>query len=144
MAAYSAADIIGRTLTAKKTINVYKFPVDDSELLGQIHPGQTVGVVYSYLDAAPGANRSSLFWMFAPDPLGGNYFYTRHQEGDYDVSALKQQGVLTTQEKAKAAAEKAKYENMAWYEKALKQFLPYALGAVVVVSLVPQLFKKTR
>lgn len=124
---YNAGDVINKTLIALKPVPVYSFPGDHELPMGYIEPGTPVGVVYSYLDASPGQDRTTLWWQFGPATNYSKYFYAPHREGLYDVSALREQGVITTKEKAEAAAE----ANLPWYERLIKRY-----GIWVVVSVL--------
>lgn len=125
---YSASDIIGKTLIAKTKVNIYRNPTDNSELLGYVNAGQPVGVVYSYLEPSAIQNRSGFYWAFNQN---GIYYYSKQDPGLYDVSALKQQGVLTTSEKVAAELEAAKQAALPWYENLIRKY-----GIWVVITII--------
>jgi hypothetical protein len=91
MPAFNAADIIGKTLIAKRQINVLSSP--DGPPLAVVLPGNSVGVVDTYIGGTAGR---PLYWAF----IGQNNrpYYVLHSPGNFDVSALRAQGVLTTKE----------------------------------------------
>ena len=96
---YSAADIIGKTLFAKGyKVNLRRGASSDSEIVGQTQPGEAVGVVYSYIMQPDG-----LWWQI--DRPAGAAVWARHNKDAFDIEALKQQGVQTTEEKIKEAKE---------------------------------------
>jgi hypothetical protein len=101
MATFSANEIIGKTLIAKRPIDLYRAANDSAQIIYTVEPGQTVGKVYSYL--APGAQRSVLYWAFYDET--GRPYYSKHKTGNYDISSLSEQGALTVQEQAEQAAE---------------------------------------
>lgn len=102
MATYSAEQIIDKTLIAKKPIKLVRYASDDAPVIYTVQPGQTVGIVYSYL--LPGENRSSLYWSF--NDADGRAYYAKHGVGLFDVKALKDSGALTVQEQTEAEEEK--------------------------------------
>lgn len=95
---YSAADIIGKTLYAASQVPIVRLPFDDQIPLRFVDRGQIVGVVWTYFEPKPG--RSTLYWGFK-DPYG-NEFYAPHRSEYYDTQKLRDQGVLTTEEKEAA------------------------------------------
>lgn len=96
MPTFSAADIVGKTLIAKETVPVYSLPnaAVASNLIGSIAPGESVGVVYSWIGGNEG---KPLYWQF--ESTAGGFYYVMHKAGRFDVRALKDQGALTTAEK---------------------------------------------
>lgn len=129
---YSAVDIVGKTLIASKKVPVYKFPSNKETPYGYVDIGQPVGVVYSWVDADPSLNRTGLWWSFAKDTGATSFYWTPHIPGNFSVDALKQQGVLTEEEKAKAEEEK----NKAWWEKLTDKILPVIVTVVIGAAVI--------
>lgn len=98
MPTYSVADIKDKYLYAQIRVPIYGRPNDESTFLRYVEPGQVVGLVYSWLDPIPG-QRENYWWQFKQD---GQWFYAEHKKGYYSMEKLRQQGVLTEQEKAEA------------------------------------------
>lgn len=92
---YSINDVVGLTLVARKEIPIKRAAFDQAEVVNSIPAGQNVGIVYSYL--TPRAGRSKIYWMFYDQ--AGVAYYTAHEVGFYDLEALREQGLLTIQEK---------------------------------------------
>ena len=131
MATYSVDQIIDKTLIAKKPIKVYRRAYDDAEVVQIIQPGQTVGVVYSYL--LPGEGRSSFMWTF--DDANGKPYYTKHDVGLYDVKALRDAGAITVAEETALAAE----ANMSTADKIFRYLKYVAIlgaGTFIVIALI--------
>jgi len=135
---FNADDIINKSLVARSKVPVYRYPFDGAEQLGWVNPGQSVGVVYAWLGADPSNNRAGLWWMFAPVSGGGAYYYAPHKEGLYDVSALRQQGIISTQEKTDMEREKERLANQPWYTSMLRTALPW----IAVIGLGIAVIKK--
>ena len=96
---YSAADIIGKTLFAKGySVNLRSGASTEAPIVAKTQPGEAVGVVYSYLEQPDG-----LWWMIQRP--AGSAVWARHNPGAFDLEAIKQQGVKTTEEKIKQAEE---------------------------------------
>lgn len=135
---YNAGDIVGKTLVAKVPVKTYGYPGDNSTPGAAIPAGQTIGVVYSYLDADPSQGRTGIWWMFQ---TGNGYFYVPHQTGAFDVKVLTDQGVLTTDEKTQAELD----ANKPWYQHILDSigsYVPWIIGAIVVTGLVREVIRK--
>lgn len=126
MSSYSAADIIGKTLIAKKTVNVLRIPSDSAKAVFVVKPSQAVGNVYSYLSTNP--ERKSLYWMFLDSSK--RPYYVSHEIGKFDLSSLQEQGVLTTEEKTKEEKDK----NLTFGEKALQTFKKVAIYGLVAFA----------
>ena len=94
MPTFNAADIIGKTLIAKRQTNILRLPSSNAIPVFQANAGETIGVVNSYL--LPNNERNNIFWMFE-DNVGRPY-YVEHQQNKFDVKTLQQQGVLTLEE----------------------------------------------
>ncbi len=131
---YGADQIVNKTLVAKRQVPVYRFPADNQKSFGSVATGQPVGVVYAWIAPNPAENRSGLWWQFY-DATNKTY-YAPHNENWYSIDALKQQGVLSTQEIIDAEKEKEDLENLPWYERLLKKYGVWVLGAVVVSAAV--------
>lgn len=101
---FRADQIIGKSLTAKKAVSIYRTPDDSAAPVYTVNPGESVGIVTSYLN--PGAGRSVLYWVFRDQT--GRYYYTRHAQGRYDIASLQTQGAQTTAQQLEAEAEKNK------------------------------------
>jgi len=95
MPTFNAADIIGKTLIAKKTTNILRLPTDNAIAVYKANAGETIGVVNSYL--LPNNQRNNIFWMF--EDSNGKPYYVEHQQNQFDVKTLQSQGVLTLEEK---------------------------------------------
>lgn len=106
---YSAADIIGKDLYAKRAVPIKRTAYDDAPSPYDVSAGSLVGTVYSYLE--PTAGRSTLYWMFY-DSAGVPY-YVAHQKGLFDENRLRQQGVLTEKEKQELANQEGTPQ---WYK----------------------------
>jgi hypothetical protein len=100
MANYNAADIIDKTLVAKKTTNIVRIANDKAPTVYQVQPGSTIGTVYSYL--LPNANRDGLYWQFYDQD--NKPYYVKHKIGQFDISTIKSEGALTLEEKEEKAA----------------------------------------
>jgi hypothetical protein len=105
MPTFSADQIVGKSLIAKKTLVVYDLPfyMQGAKKIAEIKPGQTAGVVFSYVGGTPG---KPLNWEFKGN--AGKMYYIPHVSGYFDVSTLRDQGVQTTQEVQQKAAEENK------------------------------------
>ena len=139
---YNANDIVDKTLIALKRLPVYTdVPRSGSipKAAGYTTPNQPIGVVYSYINADPIQNRGTLWWMFWPGQnYGGNYFYIPHNVGDFDVSSLKQQGVLTLEEQRELEEQK----NKEWYEKIVDRIIPVGVAVILGGAVIKGLLSR--
>jgi hypothetical protein len=112
MPTFSADQIIGKSLVAIKRVPIFDLPAYDTKAtrIGIIEPGQTVGVVYSYVGGTPG---KFLNWQFYDQ--NKKAYYAPQAPGYYDVKALQDQGTLTTKE----LEEKKEEENKSPFDKIL-------------------------
>lgn len=101
MATFNAADIIGKTLVAKSQVPLYRLPNDGAEVVYNVSPGQSLGIVESFL--LPGTNRTNLYWQFKDQ--NNKFYYSEHKQGIYDVKELANQGALTLEQQQAAAIE---------------------------------------
>ena len=101
MPTFNAADIIGKTLVAKSQVPLLRLPNDDAPTVYTVSPGQSLGIVQSYL--LPGTNRTNLYWQFKDQ--NNNFYYSEHLLGRYDIQELQDQGALTLQQQQAAATE---------------------------------------
>lgn len=137
MPTYSADQIVGKTLIAKKNVSIYREPSKSAKVIYVAKPGITVGTVYSWVNGQGG-----LWWQYIDQ--NGVAYYTFHEPGMYDVAALNAQGTtsLETQQEQQAAA-----DNPVNYY--LNKFLKPALfifGGYYVIRAVIDLdsYSKTR
>lgn len=136
MALYSADQIIGKTLIAKVEIPIKRNALDSAPSVFTVRPGQSVGIVDSWLNVAPG--RSTLYWTF--NDQYGRPYYAPHKPGYYDISSLAQQGTLTV--KQEQEAEQKKNETLSdILQKNFRLLLIVAAVAVVAKTALPELIK---
>lgn len=86
MPTFTADQIVGKTLIARKNIALKREPRKSAETVYVARPGITVGVVYSWVTADGG-----LWWMYYDEK--GKTYYTYHEPGAYDIKSLTAQGV---------------------------------------------------
>jgi hypothetical protein len=101
MPTFNAGDIIGKTLVAKTNVPLYRLPNDNAEVVFNVTPGQSLGIVQSFL--LPGPDRTNLYWQFKDQ--NNRFYYSEHKQGIYDVKELANQGALTLQQQQAAAIE---------------------------------------
>lgn len=110
---YNVNDLIGKSLIAKKNIDIYNLPLDkdpNKKKLWSVKPGEFVGVIDTYFN--PKENRKSTWWGFFKIENGKKkFYYAEHGIGLYNVKALHDQGVLTIEEKIELEKEKNKTFN---------------------------------
>ena len=120
----SRDQIVGKTLIAKKRIPLYPSAKEDkNRIIAIVEPGKPVGVVYSWVDGERG---KPLFWMFYAKV--GNIekaYYAKHDENGFNLPALKEQGVKTTQEEIQEEENKDKPTS----EKIFEYIKKYAMWA---------------
>ena len=135
---YDVSDIIGKTLFAKQTVAVYRGDqVPNGKPFAYVKPNAPVGVVYSYL--SPGSTgRVNVWWQYYDDVNGA--YYSEMTVGRYSVEAIRQQGVLSTQEKIEA--EQIKNQTLPEFFKANFMKIVYFAGLVIVAKNVLPLLKK--
>lgn len=86
MPTFSANDIVGKTLIARKSIPLKRLPQKSASTIYTAKPGITVGVVYSWVEGDGG-----LWWMYYDQ--NGRTYYTFHEPGAYDIKSITAQGV---------------------------------------------------
>lgn len=91
MATYNANEIIGKTLFAKKKINVLDNHADNSKILYSVNTGNSLGPVYSWI-----MTNGALWWQLEAN---NNSAFVKHEIGAFDVKALEDQGAQTTLDK---------------------------------------------
>jgi len=104
---FNANEIIGKTLIAKTSVNVRSGGSTDYPILYVAHPGDSLGVVFSWQ-----MKLNDLWWMLETS-TPGKYNFVQHAVGRFDPQSLKDQGAVTTKDKTEAAAEKDK----TWQDK---------------------------
>jgi hypothetical protein len=138
MPTFNADQIIDKTLIAKVNIPIYRYAEDGAPVVYNVNAGSSVGVVYSYL--MPSSKRTNLFWMFKDQD--GRFYYTEHKAGIYDISALQQQGALTSaqllqqQQQAAAAAADANLPLTDKIFRLVKNIAFIGAGALLINTLI--------
>jgi len=136
MPTFNAAQVIGKTLIANKKIAIWKEPKKPSKdikgtVWGNVYvnDGEPIGVVYSYVG---GTGVDPLFWVFQTPGKNigqlGAFYYVEHKEGNFDITSLREQGVLTTQE----IREKEEEENKSTTDKILDTFKKF--GTYILIG----------
>lgn len=141
---YDVGQIVDKTLIAKSKLPVYtgKPAAYGLKPVAYIESGNPAGQVYSWVIDSDG----SVLWMFdakysnIPSNTYGSYFI-KHDKNAFDISALKQQGVLNLIEQAAANEE----DNTPWYEKLGKNVKGLAITALLIwgsVEVIKTVSKK--
>ncbi len=130
MPVYSAADIVGHTLTAAKQVTAYQNPVDNSPAVGQFTAGQVLGVVAGYVEAKPAEGRNYLYWLFN-DAYGNPEFWVRHTADNFHYGDFADQGLTDLATKI----EQEQLAALPWYERLIKQYGPALLVTAVVIGV---------
>lgn len=91
MPTFSAADIVGKTLIAKTKVAIKRQPSKAAPTVFTVSPGETVGVVYSWVNAD-----GELWWMYYDN--NKNPYYTQHGTGIYDIKSLNAQGTISLEQ----------------------------------------------
>ena len=126
---YNANDVIGKTLIANIPVNVYA-EATNVNLLYTVRPGNTVGVVYSWV------NKSGvIWWQLEP----GNKFVS-HSIGKFNLQVLEDQGLLTTEEKEQVKEE----ENKSWFQKFLEGTSKKILTGAALITVGYIIYKQVR
>ena len=131
MSSYNVTQIIGKTLIAKKSVPLKRIASDSAPTVFTVNPGDTVGVVDSYL--MPGNDRSNIYWSFYDDQ--NKIYYAPHDVGRFDVKELQNQGALTLEQQQQQQAE----ANMSTTDKVfrlIKNIAFLAAGAYIVKTLI--------
>lgn len=134
---YSAAQVIDKTLIARTRVPVYNRVPDNTRAqtaqeIGHAVTGSPVGRVFSYIEADPTRGRLNLWWIFWPVSNYDSYYYAEHKAGYYDVSALRQQGAISVKEEF----EKQQNQNLPWYEKMIKEYGIWVVGAILGAAAI--------
>lgn len=118
MPTYTADQIVGKTLIAKKNVALKREPRKSAETVFVVKPGITIGVVYSWVNADGG-----IWWMYYDQ--NGKTYYTYHEPGAYDIKSLTAQGVESLEE---VQEDKEKTENpIGYYVTKLLKPVTYAV-----------------
>jgi hypothetical protein len=135
MPTYSADQIIGKVLIAKKPVPVYDLPPYESSAkqIAVVKPGQTVGTVYSYVGNKPG---KFLCWQFYDK--NNKAYYAAHVSGYYDIQSLKDQGALTTKEETelKADENKGTLEKLLGGAKNVGKYILIGGAALIALNII--------
>lgn len=84
---FSSADVIGKTLIAKRRIAAKSAPSDYAPIVRYFEVGEPIGVVQSYL--APKLGRTKLHWEFYGP--GTSSYFVAHYDDAFDLSHLQNQ-----------------------------------------------------
>lgn len=136
---YSVSDIVGKTLIANTRVPYYASANDSAAPLGYVNAGYPVGVVYSWLDPNPAYNRVGLWWIFQKN---GSFIYAPQRIGLYNIGALNQQGVISTEEKIKQEQEAARIASMGVVEQYIYKYGKYILFTAIAIGLGAAVIKK--
>jgi len=141
---YNIGDLIDKTLYASNDIDIYtNKPVKYGlQPVGKVHAGNPVGVLYSWVTDDDG---TILFQFMGANSNYANTlgsYFTKYDATDYDVEALKQQGILSIDEQLAAEAEEKRKANLTLADRA-EEILKYGILAFVGVALVKAFLNKT-
>lgn len=129
MAAYDVTQLVGKTMKATGNVPLYRVPLDSAPSVFTVKPGQSIGVVYSYL--LPKEGRTALYLMFYDS---ANKPYYMRWGAPVDTGFLKDQGVKSDEQ---LQAEKTD-ANKSFGDKALDavKYLAIAAGIAYLTKAV--------
>lgn len=134
MPTFSADQIVSKTLIAKKPVPVYDLPFYDklAKQIAVIKPGNTIGVVFSWVGGTPG---KPLNWEFKGN--AGKMYYVAHVPGYFSVTSLREQGVQTTSEiqQEQKKSEQTTGDKLTEYFKKSGNVILYGGLAIVALSV---------
>jgi hypothetical protein len=134
MATFDATDIIGKTLQARTSVEIKRLPEDAAPVVYTVKPGDSVGVVESYINPKPGRN-VGLYWQFND---GSRSYYAEHRVGRYNVQNLQTQGAVSLEDQQKAEQE----ANLSLYDRIGRWISYIGAGLAAFVLIRDQLNKK--
>ncbi len=132
-ATFNAADIVGKTLYSKTSVQLKRLPEDSSAVIYTVPAGSVVGVVESYILPKVGRNEN-IYWQFSD---GSRAFYAEHQIGRFDTKTVQIQGAVSLEDQK--AAEEAASESLT--DKIGKYVSYIAAGFGLFILLRDQLKK---
>lgn len=124
--------VIGKSLFAKRVINIRSHPSESATIIKKVNPGEFVGVLYSWLN--PKQGRPDMWFMFYDE--NNKPYYTVSGEGLYDIRTLREQGTKTTEELVKE--KELQDESFSVY---VKKILPKILIGFAIVMVIGYLIK---
>lgn len=101
MALYSVTQIIGKSLYAKKDVQLKRSAFDATASVYTVKKGSLIGVVQTYV--LPREGRKNLYWEFQNSY--GVTLYCEHKEGNFSLTKLLEQGVISVKEEIEAKKE---------------------------------------
>lgn len=126
MPTFSAADIVGKTLIAKKPVALKRLPQKTATTVYTVPAGQTVGVVYSWVQAD-----GALWWMFYDQ--NQKTYYAIHEPGLYDIGALNAQGTVSLEQ---VQEDQAKHDNpISYFGDKLLKYVTWGVGLYLGAQL---------
>lgn len=132
---FDAGDLIGLTLRATDRVSMYRSAYDSAAPVGYFSPGQTIGVIDTYIEPNLSIGRGSFYWGFLDS--NRSPYYVRH--GSYfDTAYLRAQGARTVEEKQREEELKGK----PWYEQLIIQYGPWILGAGLAMAAIRGYFSR--
>jgi hypothetical protein len=134
MALIQPESVVGKTLIAKRTIQLTRLPDDSAPAIFTVAAGNPVGIVEGFILPKAGRN-ANLYWQFMDNT--NRPYYAKHDIGLYDITGLQVQGVKTL-EQQQAEIEKA---NETVPEK-IQNFLIWSGAAIAGFILLRDYLKK--
>jgi hypothetical protein len=128
-ATYTANQLIGKTVVAKKETKLYSNPKGAGTVLGTVKTGQPFGIVYSYLRPEQTDGRT---WLMFDN--GKTSFFVPNEA--VASTGLKEQGTKTvTQEVKEEEAKKEREEDpLSYYIKKFGVPAILIIGAIVILN----------
>lgn len=128
----SADQIVGKTLYAKKNINVRQYPTTTAKIYYTTKPGEMIGVVIGYHQDTAGG----LWWLIRYQTYLTGYVF--HGVGFFDWQKLREQGVQTSSEEVREEEKQKENESKTTGEEILstiQKIILYSLGAFILIKI---------
>lgn len=135
---YSLASLVGKPLLAKTATKLYRNPTDTSTNYASVKAGQTLGVLYSWVN--PNANTNSLWFMFYDSQ--NKPYYVKYRIDLVDRDDLARQGIKDVETETKEKKEKEERESKGAVQFYIEKYAPFLIAAVFVIPIAKQIIDK--
>jgi len=133
---YKLTQLRGKTLYATKRLPMYASYKKGAAVRTYLNAGDYVGIIQGFVaNGYKGANGS--FFIIGNSTTDPNTRFIPYSQFNFSESKLKGQGTKTGEEIVKDEIA----ENAPWYSKVIKQVAPWAIGGLIVYSVIKNKLK---
>lgn len=137
MATFSLSSIVGKPLTARTAVKLYREASDTAKPYASIAAGNYMGNLYSWINPGP---RTKNLWLMFYDSNNKPY-YVKYTSNTVNSAELQKQGVKTVDQETREKEDQQNREQKGAVQYYIEKYVPWIIAGFIAVPVLKELTK---